>query len=141
LDYSYTKQANTKTNNLFSVKSLTKKMKIGKTIIQIYAGLSMILQALSLLVLAGIGTIGMNMGLSDAANGFIGLGIGIVVAMLIIELYIYWNLFKFKDWARKIWLVFSAINLFIAFNLFSLIVYGFLGWLMFIDKDTEKAFK
>lgn len=119
-------------------------MKIGKTIIQVYAGLSMLLAVLSFLVVLGIGTMfGGIAGMSGIGGlgGLVGLGVGIFAVISLVELYISWNLFKFKDWARKVWLVLAAIGLLMSFNLWSLVINGFLGYLMFLDKDTEKAFK
>jgi hypothetical protein len=122
-------------------------MKIGKTIIQIYAGLSMLMTVLSFLVVVGIGAVfggflGAGTELSGLAlSGLVGLGVGIFAVIAAVTLYIDWNLFNFKDWARKIWLLFAAIGLLMSFSLWSLVINGFLGYLMFIDKDTEKAFK
>jgi hypothetical protein len=119
-------------------------MKIGKTIVQMYAGLQMILLTLALLVLVGIGSIGGMLGAgTDIASisTIIGAVMGLLVVFGIVELYIYWNLFKFKDWARKVWAVIAVIGLLMSFNIVSLLLNGLLGYLMFIDKDTEKAFK
>jgi hypothetical protein len=119
-------------------------MKAGKQIIQVYAGLSMLLTVLSFLVILGIGSMFgtlVNNNELSGLGGFISLGIGMFAVIAAVQLYIDWNLFKFKDWARKVWLLFAVIGLLMSFSMWSLVINGFLGYLMFIDKDTEKAFK
>jgi hypothetical protein len=118
-------------------------MKIGKTIIQWYAGLSMLLTALAFLVVLGLGSIGLTFlyGTGVGLEAFLGLGMAIIGIVALIQLYISWGLFKFKDWARKVWLLFAVIGLLMSFSLWSLVINGFLGYLMFVDKDTERAFK
>jgi hypothetical protein len=118
-------------------------MKIGKTIIQIYAGLSMLMAALVLLFVLGIGAMGggiLGAGLISVES-LLGFGMIIVAAIMLVEIYISWSLFNFKDWARKVWTVMTIIGLLLSFNIVSLLISGFIGYLMWVDKDTAKAFR
>lgn len=117
-------------------------MKFGKTIIQIYAVWGMFGAILMILTGLGLGILAQYLPSSygDIPTIFGALGMVAFMAIGLISFYIDYNLFKFKDWARMVTTVLMAIGL-IALNPVTVLIYAFILYLMWVDKDTAKLFK
>lgn len=117
-------------------------MKIGKTIIQIYSVWGMFGAVLLILLGLGLGIFGSFV---PDYSAILPIGGMFLVGLGAVMLYIDYNLFKFKDWARLVVSAFIGLNLvtglFTATISIFVLIDVFILYLMWMDKDTAKLFK